>query len=140
MTGDKLIGKFRSSDIRWNPDILTIKYVLLKPNQPVNYMLDNGNDKTCYTRNQLQLVKNNETKPIAVNYGNNNINDENREVVEKIVDVRKVDGKIQYLIKWKSIKEKTWEFKSNLINDIPKLIKLFDKNNKNVIKDYVTVK
>ena len=102
-------------------------------------MLDNGNDKTCYTRNQLQLVKNNETKPIAINYGNNNINDENREVVEKIVDVRKVDGKIQYLIKWKSIKEKTWEFKSNLINDIPKLIKLFDKNNKKVIKDYVTV-
>eukprot|EP01035_Chromulina_nebulosa_P021692 gene21692-28073_t len=93
ISGKKLTGNFRSSDIRWDPEIKTIKYIIQKPEQPILYLL-NGNkmgklkaDSTAYTRNQLQVVSANEKerveteKPIE--------NDENRQEIQKIVDRRK---------------------------------------------------
>ena len=68
VTGVKLAGKFRSSDIRWNPQIREIKEVIIKPNYPPLYLLDgNVGDKKLdpipYTRNQLQLVEKDEELP-----------------------------------------------------------------------------
>lgn len=61
-TGEKLAGRFRKSDIRWNPKIREIKQILIKSGSPVLYLLD-GNDtrrkldfSAAYTKNQLQVV------------------------------------------------------------------------------------
>ena len=51
----KLIGKFRSADIRWSPDVKKIKWVALKPGEPPMYEVDG--EHFLRTLNQLQLVK-----------------------------------------------------------------------------------
>ena len=51
----KLIGKFRSADIRWSPDVKKIKWVALKPGEPPLYEVDG--EHFLRTLNQLQLVK-----------------------------------------------------------------------------------
>ena len=50
--GYKLHGKFRATDIRWNPTISTITNVIITPNQPILYNVDGLS--TGYTFNQLQ--------------------------------------------------------------------------------------
>lgn len=68
VTGNKLHGKFRSTDFRWSPEIRVIKNVLLMPGKPPMYQLD-GNftdddlSKVTYTKNQLQVVPHNEQLP-----------------------------------------------------------------------------
>lgn len=68
VTGKKLAGKFRSSDIRWDPKIRVIKAVIMKRDSPPLYLLD-GNvgprklDPTPYTKNQLQVVDDGEENP-----------------------------------------------------------------------------
>ena len=64
----KPIGKFRSGDIRFGRDIRTIKEVLLKPNSPPLYMVNKIEDPNetlmvAYTKNQLQVVQENEKLP-----------------------------------------------------------------------------
>ena len=39
INGEKLHGKFRASDIRWDPEIKTIKKCILSPGQPPMYMV-----------------------------------------------------------------------------------------------------
>jgi predicted RNA-binding protein with TRAM domain len=131
ISGKKLTGNFRSSDIRWSPEIHKIKYIIQKPDQPILYLLDGNKmgklkaDSTAYTRNQLQPVSTNEKqhveteKPIE--------NEENRQEVQKILERKKIGKSFQYLIKWKGIRGPTWEKRKELIEDIPQLIERFDK-------------
>lgn len=51
--GKKLIGNFRSADIRWSPKTYEIDRIILRPDQPPMYLVN----KIAYTRGQLQLVK-----------------------------------------------------------------------------------
>ena len=56
--GEKQIGKFRSGDTRWSPEIRKIKQIILKPNMPPMYLINNsqepnGIDKVPYTKNHL---------------------------------------------------------------------------------------
>lgn len=122
LTGDKLHGKFRSSDIRWNPKIRTIQYVLVKPGQPIMYSLD-GDDR-AYTRTRLQLVSDNETKPEKAIIAN----DSDRFEVEKILDKKSENKKVYYLVKWRGYpkSEATYELKSELIKEIPQMIASFE--------------
>ncbi len=68
VTGVKLAGKFRSSDIRWDPRIREVREIIIKPDFPPLYLLD-GNvgekklDPTPYTKNQLQIVSKDEELP-----------------------------------------------------------------------------
>jgi len=55
-TGKKLIGKFRETDIRFSKEIYKIIDVILQPNQPVMYQLNNNKQMTLYTLFQLQKV------------------------------------------------------------------------------------
>jgi hypothetical protein len=57
--GKKLIGKFRTGDLRFENKIRHITRFYLRPNQPVLYQID-GNGKVSYTKYQLQVVKSNE--------------------------------------------------------------------------------
>ena len=66
--GKKLHGKFRTGDIRWNPEIRTIKKLILSPDQPPTYLLNGSNgrlkvSRCAYTRKQLQVVQKNEKHP-----------------------------------------------------------------------------
>ena len=53
--GEKLHGKFRSTDIRWSTTIYTIKEVLLKPGQPPMYITSKTITR-AYTKECLQPV------------------------------------------------------------------------------------
>lgn len=59
--GEKLHGTFRATDIKWNPEIRTIRNIILTPNQPVMYQVEG--ETTGFTRNQLQVVESTE-KPV----------------------------------------------------------------------------
>ena len=67
-TGKRVIGSFRSGDIRWSPKIRTVKEVLIRPNIPPMYLLD-GNvgkqrtDTIARSFQQLQTVEKNEKPP-----------------------------------------------------------------------------
>lgn len=54
VTGKKLHGVFRSSDIRWSKEIKTITDIALNPGMPVMYQV--GTEDFLRTRNQIQVV------------------------------------------------------------------------------------
>ena len=54
-------GIFRSGDIRWSKP-KTITNIILRPNSPIMYSVDNDNT-TLYTREKLQIITKNEIEP-----------------------------------------------------------------------------
>lgn len=119
-TNKTLHGKFRTGDIRFDPTIREVIQILLKPGQPPLYLIS-GVPHVGYTKNQLQIVKSNEKLPSNKH--------QTQFVVEKILDKRKENNRIQYLIKWKGYgsSKNTWEPKTELIKDIPDMIKEFEQ-------------
>ena len=130
LTGEKLHGHFRSTDIRWNPKIREIKEILIRPGQPPMYLLDGKVGKRevtpiAYTKNQLQVVPADEKPPNPkVIRGK-----PNTYIVEKIVDKKKEGNRIYYKVRWLgySAKDDTYELRSELIKDVPDLIKEYEK-------------
>lgn len=126
--GEKLPGKFRASDIRWDPKIHIIKKAILSPEQPPTYLVDGPHGKLkvspcAYTRNQLQVVPDNERPPPdSVIRGH-----PERFIPEKILKTRTRKGQLQYLVKWKRYPEDkaTWEPANQLKEDAPNLISEF---------------
>jgi hypothetical protein len=124
VNGKSLNGKFRTGDIRWNPKIRTVKYMYMKPNEPIMYFLDgnHGNLKietVGYTRNQLQKVSTRE-KDIQIQqplFENEN----NRHEIQHIRDrgVNELD-QIMYLVKFKGIRKAVWMERSKLVQDLGK--------------------
>ncbi|EXX65766.1 hypothetical protein RirG_130110 [Rhizophagus irregularis DAOM 197198w] len=100
--GNKLHGKFRTGDIRWNPNIRVIKKMILSPEQPPTYLLNGphgrlGISRCAYTRKELQVVPINEKPPPdSVIRGQ-----PERFVPEQILRHRIRKGQHQYLVKWK---------------------------------------
>ncbi|GET62501.1 chromobox protein homolog 3 [Rhizophagus irregularis DAOM 181602=DAOM 197198] len=126
--GNKLHGKFRTGDIRWNPNIRVIKKMILSPEQPPTYLLDGPHgrlsvSRCAYTRKELQIVPENEhPPPESVIRGQ-----PERFVPERILRHRIRKGQDQYLIKWERYPdtEATWEPASRLEEDVPDLIRKF---------------
>lgn len=56
ITEKALHGKFRTGDNRWSKKIHTITNILIQPNRPLMYIIDNDN-KNPYHHKQLQLFK-----------------------------------------------------------------------------------
>jgi hypothetical protein len=129
--GKKLHGKFRTGDIRWDPEIRTIKKLILSPDQPPTYLLNGshgrlGVSRCAYTRKQLQLVPDNENPPPdSVIRGK-----PERYIPERILKQRIRQGKLQYLVKWERYPESeaTWEPADSLKEDVPNLIANFLQN------------
>jgi hypothetical protein len=129
--GNRLHGKFRTGDIRWNPEIRTIKKLMLSPNQPPTYLLNGpygrlGVSRCAYTRKQLQLVPDNENPPPdSVIRGK-----PERYIPEKILKQRIRKGQLQYLVKWERYPENeaTWEPADRLKEDVPNLVNGFLTN------------
>jgi hypothetical protein len=135
INGNPLIGRFRKSDIRFNPKIRTVKYVLMEPEEPIMYLLD-GNigplkiESVGYTYNQLQKVsatEQNTVQPVL----NEDIN---RFEFKKIWERRKSGRTYEYLVQWKNYpkNQSTWEKRKPLVEDLgenfmKKIDNLFDK-------------
>lgn len=117
----RLIGKFRSGDIRWSLKPVKIIYLNMQPSQPPMYKLEGL--KPLYTRNQLQLVDKKANLPPD--------STQKKFTIEKIVGKKKEKGKIMYEVKWKDYKKNTFEPRSNLIKDVPDMIKDFEKSKSN---------
>ena len=127
----RLIGKFRSSDIRWTTQIYKITEVLLKPNQVPMYLTDRpGYETVAYTKNQLQPVIKKLTVPDP-----KFIRNENPEygIVDKILDKRIENRKKEYLVKWRGFPEDqaTWinVKELNRTKDLKKMKKKYDEEN-----------
>jgi hypothetical protein len=118
----KLHGKFRASDIRWDPKIYTIEDILYRPNHPIRYIL-NDMKNTAFSKNELQIYNEKEKQiPIST---------VEKYLVEKIIGKKKIKNKIYYLIKWLGYdkKENTYENKEDLIKDgFEDEIKEFESN------------
>jgi len=129
--GKKLHGKFRTGDIRWDPEIRTIKKLILSPDQPPTYLLNGshgrlGVSRCAYTRKQLQIVPDNENPPPdSIIRGK-----PERYIPERILKQRIRKGQLQYLVKWERYPESeaTWEPADSLKEDVPNLIADFLQN------------
>lgn len=123
--GKILHGKFRSSDIRWDMKIRTIREVLIKPGFPPMYLVDGDKgpnkdfEPVAYTRNQLQIVSADEKPPsMDVIRGKPDL-----WAIQTIV--RKLDNG-KYLVKWKA-GDGTQETRERLEEDVPDMLKEFDR-------------
>jgi transposase InsO family protein len=122
VTNKKLHGKFRATDIKWDPNIKTITNILIMPNQPPLYKVDNI--RIGYTRNQLQVVPKDELKPIGevVIRGN-----PSSYIPEKILSEKNIKGKLYYFVKWAGFDQPTYSLASDMNKDQPKLVASYRK-------------
>ena len=123
---------FRATDIRFDPQIRTVSKIILQPNQPVLYNVDNKN-YPGYTFNQLQIVSDNEEAPPASLVKRKDLNTDTY-TINKIIEYKVVGKKKQYLVSFKGYKklsDRQWYNKSALlkIQQIPKIKELIDKFN-----------
>ena len=131
-TDKTLHGKFRITDIRWDPVVRTITNIILHPNQPPFYQLDdkkrkNGIDVTAmYTKKQLQVVPEGEETPsTSVIRGT-----PTGYRVEKLLQKKKEKNRIYFLVKWRGFPDSqaTWELRTELNESVPELVKEFEKS------------
>ena len=111
----KLHGRFRDSDIRFGTNIYKIIDIHIDPHQPVLYKIDKPlktNQRVMYSRNQLQLVKDDEEEPPSSVLRKK----PNQYTIKKIIGKRVVGKQIQYKVHWRGFKasEATWEPVGNL--------------------------
>ena len=96
--GNLMSGTFRSTDIRWDPNVRRIENILLKPGQiPLYLVSDDGDKLVARTKNQLQLVKRNERAP-DIKYIRG---DPEYAIINNIKDYRKNNRKDEYLVGFK---------------------------------------
>jgi len=134
VTDKRLHGKFRITDIKWDPHPRIITNIMLMPGQHPMYQLNDENDvnktdtSVAYTKAQLQVVTDDEEAPHPkVIRGN-----PDTYVVQRLVDKKKQNNKIYYKVRWKGYppNQDTWEPRKHLIKDVPVLVKAYELKNK----------
>jgi hypothetical protein len=116
----KLIGKFRDTDHRFTKEIYKVVNYIFDPHQPVLYKVDKPlkpNERVAYTAKQLQVVDPDEQDPDPVVIRGQ----PKQYVIKRLVQKRKLKGKLQYLVHWKGYNDPisyTWEDARN----IPKFV------------------
>jgi hypothetical protein len=139
VSGKRLPGNFRESDIRWSLKPHVIMETLIQPGQPPLYLVDDGKGKTdrraAYTKNQLQVIPSNEKLPdSSIIHGQKN-KGVVRYIVEKLVKRVYIKGRVFFEVKWAGFPQNTLEKRSDLMKDIPDMIKEYEKNHKIVKKN-----
>ena len=125
VTGDRLHGTFRATDIRWDPQERTVTKIILKAGQPPMYKVSGIND-ALYTREQLQEVDAKEKK----------IDQSKRKwVVEKIVRKYKEGRKYFYEIKWRHYPKTTPEPAEVIEEDVPELVAEFKEKHPDKVEE-----
>ena len=117
----KLHGTFRKGDIRWNKKPHKIENLSIRPNEPIMYLVD-GITNAAYTKNQLQVIPENERPPPKEAIS--------KFIAEKVIEKDlETKGLVRYIVKWKGYPDS--ENTSQLIKDIPpQLLKDFRNSEK----------
>lgn len=123
VTKKTLHGKFRATDVKWDPEIKTITNILIMPNQPPLYKVDNT--RIGYTRNQIQVVPEGELKPIGEVIVRGN---PQTQIPEKILGEKKIKGRLYYLVKWAGFEQPEYTLASHMNQDQPKLVASYRKS------------
>ena len=111
----------------WTNDIYKIvkvgkrKKMYTSPFYYVASIKDNKMINQKYYDNDLLLIPNKKVK--------NEIKNEDRYEISKIIEFKIKNDIPGYIVKWKGYKELTFEPRKILLEDVPKLIKNFDKDN-----------
>jgi hypothetical protein len=111
-------GHFRAGDIRYGQDIFKIVSYYFDPHAPVLYKLNHKlkkNQHVAYTRQQLQVVKNDEMDVSAKELGVK-IPDDGEFAIKKLIDKRTRGNRTEYKVFWKGypITDATWQYKSKI--------------------------
>lgn len=136
VSGRKLHGKFRDSDIKWSLQPRTIMQVIVQPNSPPMYLLDDpkNKDKTdhsaAYTKNQLMVVDVDETQPTHTAIRPIIDKGVEKYIVDHIIDKKKIKGRIYYKVLWKGYPEDqaTFEKRTTLLEDVPEIVRNYEQN------------
>lgn len=114
INGKKIGNSFRSADIRWSRKPHTIENVLMFPNQPIRYVVS-GIKRNSFSKNQLRIYKEGNSIPISEQYE-----------IEKLVKRFKKNRKVYFKVKWKDYDDLTDEPRSQLMKDVPDLVRTFE--------------
>jgi len=131
VTGNKLFGNFRKSDIRWNPEVRVIRQVLIKPGQPPMYLLDGNKgehkvEPVAYSKHELQVVSPYEKAPPGKEVIRG---DPQQYVIQKIHGEKIINNKRHLLIEWKGFPDRddwTYEPYQNIKEDAPNVVKKYE--------------
>ena len=109
-------GHFRAGDQRWRQDQYKIINYVFDPHEPVLYKINQKlkpHEHVAYTRQQLQVVRDDEEDVPASILGNQN---QEEFVIKKLIDKRTRGTRTEYLVQWKGypVNDATWEFKSKI--------------------------
>ena len=120
VTGEVLPGKFRKGDRRWDTRIRTVYQQVIRPDQPALYIVtlpeSDKPAKVAHTREQLQVVKANDTKIDAKKLKVKQSID--TFLVDHVHDRKKQKSKVYFLVEWKGYPDKkdwTWEPRAELM-------------------------
>ena len=136
-TGKQVYGGFRVGDARWEKQVRTIAQQILKPGNPPLYLLS-GRKNVAYTRAQLQLVDEKESKPSAKNVAvtkfkiDEILNDKmdffsNKKKKEKVYQVKWEDPTGEFKEAGTDIQ---WQPAKEVIKDVPELVKQYEEKKK----------
>lgn len=124
--GDRLHGKFRQGDIRWDKQVKTVSDIYLRPGQPPMYQVQvpnkPPNTNVAYTKAQLQVVQENEQLP-----GQHLLE---KHTVEALLDRFKKNNRVYFKVKWKGDPTPTDEPRTTLLQDVPILVKEYEERMK----------
>ena len=132
----RLYGKFRDSDIRWEKKPRQIMQVIIEPNEPPMYLVSMKDDEkrtdhgAAYTKNELLPVQENEIAPRESAIRPQKVGNQNLYYIEGIIGKKKEKNRIHYLVKFKGIKEPSWELKTDLIKTAFESIEKYEDENK----------
>lgn len=120
VTGKPHGGRFRATDLRYAPEVRTVKNVIMNDGKPPLYILNapGKKDKTenvGYSGYELQLVEKDE------NYGDHKKillkKKPTKFIAERILDKKKVKGKTMYHVKWRGYDETSWEERKSFLEN-----------------------
>lgn len=123
--GDKVRIKVdtEKSGQNWSNEIYTVKRTTIprKQGRAVYYLLENKGNKHYYNNDLLHVP--------AVE---NRLTQDEEYEVSKLVKPSMQDGKAGYIVKWKGYpsSQNTWESRKNLLEDVPKMVRAYEKKNK----------
>lgn len=132
-TGKKVYGGFRVGDARWETQIRSIKQQILKPGNPPMYLLS-GITNVAYTRAQLQVVDEKESKPSVKSaavtkfridriLGDKMGYFSSKKKKEKLYQVKWEDPTGEYK---KAGIDISWQPAKEVIKDVPKLVQQYE--------------
>ena len=113
VSGKKLHGTFRASDIRWEVEPRTIEEYILRIDQPPMYIVS-GITNCAYRRQQLQVVGDDETKGVQRKF-----------IIDKLLRRFTEKRVVKFEVLWEG-GEKTIEPRAFLMKDVPQLIAEFE--------------